>query len=169
MNRIAGVKRGFTIVELLVVIVVIAILASITVVSFNSVVDRSRKTSIKTDLSKVYKSIALYNTYNNAYPSNATELAGGVEPPVKKSSFSMANDPYKWVIYCTDGVNVVVAARQDTQTTWWAAIGSAMPMTDNAPGGTSGSTAVTCPLLGISTPTYSTWIKANSGWASWLQ
>ena len=46
-------KRGFTIVELLIVIVVIAILAAITIVAYNGVQERSRATFISDELKKI--------------------------------------------------------------------------------------------------------------------
>ena len=48
---------GFTIVELLIVIVVIAILAAITIVAFNGIQDRARNSSIQTDLTNFAKKI----------------------------------------------------------------------------------------------------------------
>lgn len=44
------VAYGFTIVELLVVIIVIGILAAITIVSYNGVQKRARATVVSTDL-----------------------------------------------------------------------------------------------------------------------
>lgn len=49
MKAWARKQKGFTIVELLIVIVVIAILAAITVAAFNGIQDRSRQSKIKTD------------------------------------------------------------------------------------------------------------------------
>ena len=46
---------GFTIVELLIVIVVIGILAAITVVAFNDIQDRARQSKIDSDLSAIAK------------------------------------------------------------------------------------------------------------------
>ena len=44
------IKKGFTIVELLIVIVVIAILAAISVVAYNGIQDRAKQSQIKSDL-----------------------------------------------------------------------------------------------------------------------
>ncbi|HCH34420.1 TPA: hypothetical protein DEW05_02720 [Candidatus Saccharibacteria bacterium] len=50
-------KRGFTIVELLIVIVVIGILAAITIVAFNGVQDRAKVQSVNSDLAMLAKAI----------------------------------------------------------------------------------------------------------------
>lgn len=55
-------QKGFTIVELLIVIVVIAILAAITAVAFNGVQQRARDTQRKSDLAQIAKSFRLYET-----------------------------------------------------------------------------------------------------------
>lgn len=48
-------KPAFTIVELLVVIVVIGILAAISIVTYNGVLDRARAVAIQSDLSDTSK------------------------------------------------------------------------------------------------------------------
>ena len=68
---------GFTIVELLIVIVVIAVLAAITVVAFNSVQQRARESVIKTDLSNAMKQMELAYAQAGAYP---TALPSGFKP-----------------------------------------------------------------------------------------
>jgi prepilin-type N-terminal cleavage/methylation domain-containing protein len=61
-------KSGFTIVELLVVIVVIAILATITIVAYNGIQNRSKTTSAQSSAATVMKKAELYNTGNGNYP-----------------------------------------------------------------------------------------------------
>ena len=57
MKRILSASRGFTIVELLIVIVVIAILAAITVVAFNGAQSRAYDSSVQADLNGMQKKI----------------------------------------------------------------------------------------------------------------
>ena len=51
--------RGFTIVELLIVIVVIAILAAVSVVAYRGMSNRASDTAVKSDLAQMYKSYKL--------------------------------------------------------------------------------------------------------------
>lgn len=53
-------RHGFTIVELLIVIVVIAILAAITIVSYNGVTQRSQAAAVASDLRATFKGFMLY-------------------------------------------------------------------------------------------------------------
>lgn len=62
-------KNGFTIVELLIVIVVIGILAAITVVAYNGVQNRAHNAQRKQDLAALAKGLELYRVDNNQYPN----------------------------------------------------------------------------------------------------
>lgn len=61
-------SKGFTIVELLIVIVVIAILAAITIVAYNGIQNRAHTTAQKTAAENVAKKIESYNAINSKYP-----------------------------------------------------------------------------------------------------
>ncbi len=60
---------GFTIVELLIVIVVIAILAAITVVAFNGVQQRGRDSHRVSDVKQLHKALELFHAENGYYPA----------------------------------------------------------------------------------------------------
>ena len=59
---------GFTIVELLIVIIVIGVLASISVVAFNGVRAQALESEKKSKLSQIQKALELYKVSNGTYP-----------------------------------------------------------------------------------------------------
>lgn len=66
--RCAPLKSGFTIVELLIVIVVIGILAAIVIVAYNGVQARARDARRLADIQTVNKALQLYYIDNGSYP-----------------------------------------------------------------------------------------------------
>ena len=69
--------RGFTIVELLIVIVVIAILAAITIVAFNGVQQRARDSQRKNDLANIAIALKLYNVDNGNHAGAGSGCGSG--------------------------------------------------------------------------------------------
>lgn len=100
MNR--QKQTGFTIVELLIVIVVIGILAAITIVAFNGVQKRARDTQRLSDANAIVKSIEQYKVLNGNFPpigysglgnqsgweASAREANGEFLAPLKTLNFS---------------------------------------------------------------------------------
>lgn len=60
--------KGFTIVELMIVIVVIAILAAISIVAYTGIQERARLTAATSTLSQMNRAIQLYHTEYGHYP-----------------------------------------------------------------------------------------------------
>ena len=65
--------HGFTIVELLIVIVVIAILAAITIVAYNGIQNQARVASQTSDLNGALKQIELFKAQKSSYPTSITD------------------------------------------------------------------------------------------------
>ncbi len=89
-------QNGFTIVELLVVIVVIGILAAITIVSYNGVTNRANTVSGQTTANNVLKKADLYSIDNTTYPAtpeNLTGAAPGLPYSLAGVSFAEAPEP----------------------------------------------------------------------------
>ncbi|HSW90806.1 MAG TPA: prepilin-type N-terminal cleavage/methylation domain-containing protein [Candidatus Saccharimonadales bacterium] len=62
---------GFTIVELLIVIVIITILAAITIISYNGIQNRAKDAALNDQIQKLQNAVELYNTANGSYPKSA--------------------------------------------------------------------------------------------------
>lgn len=67
---------GFTIVELLIVIVVIAILAAISVVAYTGIQTRTRDTIRSSDMATIVKSLEAYYVVNGEYPASYNPSGG---------------------------------------------------------------------------------------------
>jgi general secretion pathway protein G len=70
-------QAGFTIVELLIVIVIIGILAAITIVAYNGIQERANFSKSQSDLSALNKAIQLYYADNGSYPSSTSGCTNG--------------------------------------------------------------------------------------------
>ena len=69
MQAWAQKQKGFTIVELLIVIVVIGILAAITVVAYNGMQGKASVSKSQSDLRAMQKLIEMYKAENGVYPN----------------------------------------------------------------------------------------------------
>lgn len=74
--QIKNNQKGFTIVELLIVIVVIAILAAITIVAFNGIQNRAKASSAQSAANTVIKKAEAANSVASSYPSATTGTNG---------------------------------------------------------------------------------------------
>ena len=72
------IKAGFTIVELLIVIVVIAILAAITMVAYRNFSNQAEEAVVQSDLTQASKQLALDNAAEGTYPSGSGSAPGSL-------------------------------------------------------------------------------------------
>lgn len=83
-------KRGFTIVELLIVVVVIGILASIVVVAYNGVTKQAGDAAVRNDLSQVAKKLEIYKAQNGRYPTSKEQLEAA-QLRINRSIYRLTN------------------------------------------------------------------------------
>jgi prepilin-type N-terminal cleavage/methylation domain-containing protein len=107
MNKTTNKESGFTIVELLVVIVVIGILAAITIVSYNGVQNRARATANLTTAQEVENKAEVYaaDTGNGVYPASGTIFEGYTDTAALTPAAKTALSPTAPGPANTSGVN----------------------------------------------------------------
>ena len=84
------IKNGFTIVELLIVIVVIGILAAITGVAFNGVQNKAKSTAAYSLATNVNKAVELNLALNGTYPTIAELTASNAVSRFDSSTFTIS-------------------------------------------------------------------------------
>ncbi len=94
-------KKGFTLVEMMVVVVVIGIIAAIAVPSVVSQINREKTAKAKGDLRALQVAVENYSLYNNSqYPASLTSLTTAVPSVIKilpKDPFSGGAADYVYV------------------------------------------------------------------------
>ncbi len=71
--------KGFTIVELLIVVVVIGILAAIVTVAYTGITTSARDTRRENDMASIAKALMLYNVQVGRFPSSSNNTPSGYE------------------------------------------------------------------------------------------
>ncbi len=92
MRNYTSRRSGFTLVELLIVIIVIAVLAAIAIPKFVSASERSKESSLHADLKLVRNAVALFQNDTGYYPAVITDIAATTAPASGKDSFRSQPD-----------------------------------------------------------------------------
>ena len=72
-------SKGFTLVEILIVVIILGILAAIVIPQFTQASTQARLSNLQTNLQTVRSQMLLYKTqHNEAYPTDADDAVGAV-------------------------------------------------------------------------------------------
>ncbi|MGE0331465.1 MAG: type II secretion system major pseudopilin GspG [Ramlibacter sp.] len=101
-RAVRGLQAGFTLIELMVVLVIIGVLAALIVPNVLDRADDARVTAARTDVSNLMQALKLYKLDNQRYPSAdqglqalVTRPTAGVAPPNWKPYLEkLPNDPW---------------------------------------------------------------------------
>lgn len=156
---------GFTIVELLIVIVVVAILAALSYVGYTSINNRAHDSAVQADLRQLSQNISLYYAERDVYPTTLAQIRTYGIIAVSKDSYADFFDgtsSYNY-LYCWNNTTkkFALAARSRSGGHFQYRDGRVSPYTGSA---TLGSASVTiCSNLGVDDPSR-IWLYDTGAW-----
>lgn len=74
MKRILRDEKGFTLIEMMIVVAIIAILSAVAIPKFNESLALTNTTRVQADLQSLDTAIAMYRLQNGKYPNDLSDL-----------------------------------------------------------------------------------------------
>lgn len=151
--------RGFTIVELLIVIVVIGILAALVISTFAGAQERARYASYQTDIKAIQKAILAFHADNSYYPYSGTTASCGTNTNGNTTSWVPGVAP-KYI----NSLPLPASAPNDYYAYCWAINGADYKLIRLVPGG------VSVPQIEIDDATKKNMmdpVRGTRGWGYW--
>lgn len=186
-------QSGFTIVELLIVIVIIGILAAITVVAYNGIQGRAHDVAVQSDVRKIGQALQHYVAVNNSLPTSEAALktlfdSSEVKGKVARNSYDITAPAYT-AGNDTQSRNLLICVSGGTSSTLKFGVGAlsksgSVYFYTSASGATKDTTpwvgqqGIQCPKLGVTvndplgyarTFGFGTDTTPTAGWQSWTQ
>lgn len=152
---------GFTIVELLIVIVVIAILAAISIVAYTGIQNRAHDTAIQSDLRQIASKLELFrvDSPTEEYPLVASDVSG-MDFSITKQAYDESIDLN--LTYCSNGTTYALAARSKSGKAFYVTSTSGV-QTTNA------GTLSNCAVSGLTRIVSMWWLSGEGGWRAWVK
>lgn len=173
MHKQRSKPTGFTIVELLIVIVVIGILAAITIVVYIGVQQRASIASLDSDLEGAAKQFGIDNAANSGYPTTVAAANNGqglkssagnsfstytVNNSSSPQTFCLSETNTSGVSYYITGTNNIPTTGSCTITSglvgWWSFNGNANDISGNGNNATTNNATLTTGQNGSSNAAY---------------
>lgn len=107
-------QDGFTIVELLIVIVIIGILAAITIIAYNGIQTRGRKAAVIAELTNARKQLANDKVIDDRYPASASVAASGNGLMFSQGTTLQYSVDSNGQYYCLNAINNGTTANINT-------------------------------------------------------
>lgn len=155
-------QAGFTIVELLIVVVVIAVLAAISIVAYTGIQNRAHDATVQSELRSIGQSLSVYQFDVGSYPTSTGTL-DAVNIRAARSSYDTDASNF---LYCQNsGTTYALIARSESGTIYYINNTNPAPRVAGFPvAGSSCTTAGVTSATAIwgyafSTQTWATWVK----------
>ena len=153
-HAVVTLNKGFTIVELIVVIVVIGILAAITVVSYNVVTENAKLQAVTTDAQTLASKLTRYKADNGGYPSDLSAL----------TDLPQTDTTYQYTVDTTTGTYCLTASGQKSSV--YVTNTNSQPKEGGCPGdGVNGQAAIVN-LVPNPEPNYNYWFSSSASIAT---
>jgi len=110
-------KNGFTFIELLVVITIIAVIFAAGAVSYTSISKNSRDARRKSDMESIRQALEMCRSIDSRYPTTAEGIYDGIECPVSTSIITLTTTP-KDPKPCTDNSDGLYTYVSETGATY---------------------------------------------------
>lgn len=153
-------RKGFTIVELLIVIVVIGILAAITIVAYNGVQNRGNDAAVQADLNGFAKLMEIQKADLGKYPATLTSAMGF---KFSKNAYGLDAQSLN-VRYCYNSSTdqYILAANSKSKNYYMVVNGNLSTTTSNTYGYN------VCSVVGVATTNPTQNGLYNTTWDTWV-